>query len=441
MRLLNIANNRRRIVSKAVPSVPSFTFDVQVTSTFQLPLVSSGAIDLNVDWGDASSDNITVYNQAETLHTYLGAGLYTIKITGDVKGFKFNNSGDKNLVREVKDVSSLVIDQASTFHGCGFMTWNASVPPTISGINLSSTFQGCTSFNGDLTGWDVSSATNLQSCFNGCAQFNNNGLKDWDVSNCTNFMFMLFNATIFNGRLDWTFKTAGNPNILAMNFLKASAFNNDSCLNWDVSRIGTFTGMFQDITEFNQDISGWDVSFGQSFSNIFNNATSFNFDISSWDITNVGGSPANDLSYFMWNKSAASYNAEYLSNIYIKWSELPNLDSNMTTQFGAIKYDATGQSARDLLTNTAASVSVSTCADNGGGLIRVTTSAVHGLTTGDKVCVNSVVGTTEANGGAIVTVISTTEFDIDGSTFTNAYVSDGTVISGYGWTITDGGQV
>ena len=72
-------------------------------------------------------------------------------------------------------------------------------------------------------------------------------------------------------------------------------------------------------------------------------------------------------------------------------------------------------------------LSVSAAADNGSGLIRITTSAVHGLATGDIVTIHDVAGTTEANETWQVTVIDTTNFDLVGSTFSNAYTSGGKV--------------
>jgi len=70
--------------------------------------------------------------------------------------------------------------------------------------------------------------------------------------------------------------------------------------------------------------------------------------------------------------------------------------------------------------------SVSTAANNGSGLIRITSAANHNLTTGEQVTISGVTGTTEANGTWTVTRVSATTFDLQGSTFTNAYVSGGT---------------
>lgn len=65
-------------------------------------------------------------------------------------------------------------------------------------------------------------------------------------------------------------------------------------------------------------------------------------------------------------------------------------------------------------------------ANNGSGLIRIT-DAGHGLQTGDIITISGVVGTTEANADDwVVTSISSSTFDLQGSTFANAYVSGGT---------------
>lgn len=70
------------------------------------------------------------------------------------------------------------------------------------------------------------------------------------------------------------------------------------------------------------------------------------------------------------------------------------------------------------------------CADNGGGLIQVTSNG-HGFANDDLVSIYGVVGTTEANNTAsnptwVVANQAVNTFDLAGSTFTNAYTSGGT---------------
>ena len=72
---------------------------------------------------------------------------------------------------------------------------------------------------------------------------------------------------------------------------------------------------------------------------------------------------------------------------------------------------------------------ISNAADNGAGLIRLTVNTTSGMITGQQVTIGDVVGTTEANGNWTITVISLTEIDLGGSTFTNAYSSGGYVVN------------
>jgi hypothetical protein len=73
---------------------------------------------------------------------------------------------------------------------------------------------------------------------------------------------------------------------------------------------------------------------------------------------------------------------------------------------------------------------ISNVDNNGSGLIRITSTA-HGLSTNDTVFIAGVGGTTEANGMWAVTVISTTQFTLQSSTYTNAWTGGGGVYTGW----------
>lgn len=67
---------------------------------------------------------------------------------------------------------------------------------------------------------------------------------------------------------------------------------------------------------------------------------------------------------------------------------------------------------------------VTNCANNGSGLIRVTVTS-HGWSTGNNVTISEVLGTSEANGTWDITVINANTFDLVGSAFSNTYTSGG----------------
>jgi len=68
---------------------------------------------------------------------------------------------------------------------------------------------------------------------------------------------------------------------------------------------------------------------------------------------------------------------------------------------------------------------ISGAANNGSGLIRIT-AANHRFQTGNHINITSVGGCVEANSNHwTITVVTANTFDLQGSTFTNAYTSGG----------------
>src|SRR5882724_9321135 len=86
-------------------------------------------------------------------------------------------------------------------------------------------------------------------------------------------------------------------------------------------------------------------------------------------------------------------------------------------------------------------IAVTNLTDNGSGLCRITVGATlaTGKVTGETVKIAGIVGATEGNGTWVITAISSTQFDLQGSTFGLAYVSGGT-ISGGTWNSTNVGN-
>lgn len=73
---------------------------------------------------------------------------------------------------------------------------------------------------------------------------------------------------------------------------------------------------------------------------------------------------------------------------------------------------------------------VSNVADDGFGLIQITTATPHGLVDGDYVSTRAIEGTVEANVDMNeITFVDATNFTLNGSAFTNAYTTNGYVIT------------
>jgi hypothetical protein len=88
----------------------------------------------------------------------------------------------------------------------------------------------------------------------------------------------------------------------------------------------------------------------------------------------------------------------------------------------------TGLTIENLDTLAPGTIAIAGAANNGAGLIRIAVASTASLATNQIVSISGVVGTVEANAeNWKISVIDGTHFDLVGSTFTNAYVSGGTI--------------
>jgi surface protein len=281
-------------------AVSAFVFGINTANTsagsststqFELPLTTSTGLNAVVDWGDSTTDTITVYNAPEVTHTYSSSGTYTISITGTLPGFRFVNAGDKLKIINISSWGVLDITNNSVFRGCTNLTCSATDAPTITSTSLASTFNSCTNFNGNIGNWDVSAVTNMSSMFQSATAFNQN-IGSWNTGVVTNMSSMFLTATAFN-----------------------------------------------------QNIGSWNTSLVTDMSRAFNTATAFNQNIGAWNVEAV-----TTIIFFMSGKSFLNYSAANLDAIYNGWST-QSVQPNLTISFGSIKYTAAGQTGRDTLDN------------------------------------------------------------------------------------------
>jgi len=313
-------------------AVSAFVFGIDTANTsagsststqFKLPLTTSTGLDAVVDWGDSTTDTITVFNAPEVTHTYASSGTYTISITGTLPGFRFVNAGDKLKIINISSWGVLNITANSVFRGCTNLTCSATDAPTITSTSLANTFQSCTNFNGNIGNWDVSAVTNTSLMFISATAFNNGGsssIGNWDVSAVTK-MENMFSFSGFNQNIgSWN---TGAVTTMGNMFQSATAFNNggsSSIGNWNTSSVTIMNSVFQSATAFNQNIGAWNV---EAVTNITN---------------------------FMAAKSFVNYSAANLDAIYNGWST-QSVQPNLTITFNSIKYTAAGQAGRDTLDN------------------------------------------------------------------------------------------
>ena len=277
----------RRSATESSP----FTFAVDTTKVSSTPNFSSGAntfvipaepppfgsFSFTIGWGDGSSSNLnsTNYNTART-HTYAVAGTYTIKISGTVRGFNFDNIpagaqiNDRDKLINISIWGGFQATDSGTFQLCSnFLEITATdTPGLVFSGSLRGMFTGCdklTTIN-NIKNWNVSICTDTISTFQGCRalEFGSSGQPDlsgWDVSNMTQMRSMFGDCNKFNGQL---FTLPASVSDIQNMFNGAYVFNNGGNSppidNWDVSSCTNFTGLFFQCENFNRPVNSWNTS-------------------------------------------------------------------------------------------------------------------------------------------------------------------------------------
>lgn len=340
------------------------TWAVTAGETITLPYEAAGTYSGTIDWGDSST---SANSYANRTHTYVGAGTYTISITGVTTGFRFNNAGSKFNIRTITNWGTLRLGNSGNyFYGCSNLTlttvagtldltgttnlgglfWACSALTTVNGINswntgsvtsMSTMFSSCSNFNQALS-FNTAAVTSMNGMFSSCSIFNSS--LTFNTALVNDMVSMFQNCTNFNQPLN--FNTAAVTNMSQMFYL-ASAFN-QNISSWNTALVTDMSFMFNNAIAFNQPIGSWNTGSVLYLSNMFNSATAFNQNIGSWNVANVVF-----FNNFMSSKTPATFSTTNLDAIYNGWV---TVGSSKTISFGTAKYSAAGVAGRNYLTGT-----------------------------------------------------------------------------------------
>jgi len=280
----------------------------------------------NQDIGSWNTSNVTnmasMFSSASSFNQDIGSW-NTSNVTNMSNMFSSTSSFNQNIgawnTGNVTNMQSM-FNSASAFNNGGSSDINNWILNTTLSVNLGGMFKSCP-FNQPIGNWNTSAVTSMSAIFEGASAFNQN-IGSWNVSNVTTFQDMFNSASAFNN--------GGSSDI------------NNWILNTTLSV--NLRSMFSLANSFNQPIGSWDTSNVTSMQTMFFQATAFNQDISDWNIANV-----TNFTNFMLNKTNLNYSATNLDLIYNKWS-LQSVQPNLSINFGTIKYTASGQAGKDVLT-------------------------------------------------------------------------------------------
>jgi hypothetical protein len=276
------ASNHISSLHRSFKMVINTEIDTPGNKSFSYTIKGNEARKITIYWGDGTLDRFNESTSTNNLiiHEYSSAGIYTVRIIGDLKNIKFLLTPNRDKITILKDWGSRKIRNLDyAFDSLQNINGGWVRPPKFHpDLNsLSRLFFNAPNFNYPCNDWNVSQITNFNSVFRG-TQFNQN-IDSWNVSNGASF-FHMFRQSQFNQNID----------------------------NWNMANATDITGMFENCP-FNQPLNSWNVGNVQIMSNLFSQCP-FNQPLNNWrpaKVTNLAGAFANK--FFDQNVSGWSLNA------------------------------------------------------------------------------------------------------------------------------------
>jgi surface protein len=231
----------------------TFKFTVVTTSspqTFTLPLEASGTYNFRVDWGDGNIDVITAYDNAAVTHSYASAGTYTIKIIGVIRGWRFNNAGDKTLIHDISSWGPLLLgNNNGYFYGCSNLTVSATDILDISSVTtFYHAFASCSSLTTlDVSAWNTASVTTFQCAFQGCISLTTLDVSAWNTASVTTFRYAFRSCSSLT-TLDVSAWNTASVTTFHYAFCDCSSLTTLAANNWDITAVTEMADMFLNVT-------------------------------------------------------------------------------------------------------------------------------------------------------------------------------------------------
>jgi surface protein len=158
-------------------------------------------------------------------------------------------------------------------------------------------------------------------------------IGDWDVSSVSTMERLFQNVEEFNDNISrWN---TSNVNTMNSMFQGATSFN-QPLSSWNTSTVTDMEFMFDGATSFNQPLSSWDTGRVEIMSYMFQRATSFNQPLSSWNTSSVTNMRLMFQGATSFNQPLSSWNTSNVTNMSFMFYEATTFNEHLTWDTGRV---------------------------------------------------------------------------------------------------------
>ncbi len=174
--------------------------------------------------------------------------------------------------------------------------------------------------------WGGMSWASFNSAFRGCTNLVFTAPDTPDLSAVTDLGGIFMLCTNFNSNINmWD---VSNVTDFSLMFYQASAFN-QPLDNWDVSNAVDMSYMFENAISFNQAIGSWDVGNVTNARNMFSGASLFNQDIGGWNVSSVTNFNSMFLTAIAFNQDISGWNVSNGNSFRFMFEDASSFNQNL----------------------------------------------------------------------------------------------------------------
>ena len=302
---LSLKRKGWRITDSGIAKFISVWKTTRNGETITLPLREGFEYNFIVDWGDRSRSLITSHDDEDRTHRYAKAGEYTVAMIGKLESWFFNNSGDKDKIMKVVNLSDMGWKNLSkAFYGCSYLTEvkGGNVPDV---TDLSWMFAQAPRVNPSVGHWNTSAVERMDWMFwNAFAA--RPSVEKWDTSSVVHMDGMFSGAISANPSVgQWD-----TSSVKGMSYMFAhNPSANPSVDRWDTSSVTDMTALFLEATSANPSVDHWDTSSVEDMGHLFYGATSASPSVKGWDFSGIATQAGLHNSFNGANFSTQSYSS------------------------------------------------------------------------------------------------------------------------------------